>query len=142
MDDLNGQPARVRSRRHIEPLGKLRQTLGDHYRRKRKHYGASWPDQYDPDLLRIFSDEPRYARRDSASKFLRDIRSEMRQLVARGTGAHPYTIDQVLQDMTERCRELKLRLAVPRAQARMQAIVLVTVHTMSCVQRRRHEIPV
>jgi hypothetical protein len=62
--------------------------------------------------------------------------------VARGTGAHPYTIDQVQQDMIERCRELKLRLAVPRRQARMQALVLVTVHTMNCVQGRRHEIPI
>ena len=42
----------------------------------------------------------------------------MRRLVASWTGIYQYTIDQVLEDMIARCRELRLRLAVPEEQAR------------------------
>ena len=41
----------------------------------------------------------------------------VRGIVAEWTGTHAYTIDQVLQDMIDRCRELKLRLATSPAKA-------------------------
>jgi hypothetical protein len=109
---------------------------------KRKRYGAAWPDIYDRELRRIFSNDPRYARRQAASHFLRSIRPRIRTTVAEWTSAHTYTVDQVLQDMIERSRELKLRLALPRNQAKTLAVILLTVHTMNCLHAHRHEIPV
>jgi hypothetical protein len=140
MDEINGSAPRKRSRAHIDPLSASKQTLGQHYRTKRKRYGAAWPDYYDDDLRRLFSDERRYAAQPRASVFLRAIRADVRGEVAGWTGAHSYTVNQVLQDMIERCRELKLRLAVPRAEAKRQAAMLLTVHTMNCLHGRRHEI--
>ena len=131
---------RKRSRAHIDPLSAQKQTLAQYYRRKRKRYGAAWPDYYDDDLRRLFSDDRRFADQPRASVFLRAIRKDIRGEVASWTGAHSYTVNQVLHAMIERCRELKLRLAVPRAEAKAQATILLTVHTMNCLHGRRHEI--
>jgi len=132
----------VRSRVKIEPVSQLKLTLGQYYRKKRTRYGAYWPDSYDRDLRRLFSADSRYAAQPTAAVILRSMRSEIRNTVAEWTGAHPYTIDQVLQDMIARCRELRLRLAVPKREVKSRAFILLTVHTMNCLHGRRQEIPV
>jgi hypothetical protein len=142
MHEIADQPPRVVSRERVDPLSRLSQTLGDYYRRKRRHYGAEASDLYDRDLRRLFSDDRRFAGRPTAASVLRSLRPEIRSTVAEWTGTHAYTIDQVLQDMIERSRELKLRLATPPARAKTQAIILLTVHTMNCLHTRRHEIPI
>src|SRR5688572_32014603 len=38
------------------------------------------------DLHRIFSDDPRHSKRESAASFIRRVRREVRQIVAEGTG--------------------------------------------------------
>jgi len=142
MREIAGKPRRVVSRIKIEPVSQLKSTLRQHYRRKTKRYGAEWPDVYDRDLRRLFSDDRQYADRPAAATFLRSIRTEIRGTVAEWTGAHPYTVDQVLQDMIDHCRRLRLRLARSRGQAKTEAVILLTVHTMNCLLAGRHEIPV
>jgi len=142
MQGVIGRAPVVRSSAKVDPLPRLSMSLTHYYRKKRAHYGASWPDIYDRDLLRLFSGERRYADRPTAAGFLRRIRPKVRGTVAEWTGAHTYTVDQVLQDMIERCRQLKLRLATSPVQAKPQAMILLTVHTMNCLHARRHEIPI
>ena len=134
-------PPRLRSRRQVDPVGRMSQTLGDYYDKKRARYHAPWPEFYDRDLYRLFSDDPRYRDRPTAASFLRSMRAELRESVAEWTGVHPYTIDQVLQDMMERSRELRLRLAVSPRRAKTRAVLLLTVHTMNCLYVGRYEIP-
>ncbi len=95
----------------IDPLPELKKTLREHYERKRNHYGIERPSFYDPDLKRLFSDAPAYADKLSAATFLNRFRKEVRRKVAAWTGEYQYTIDQVLEDMIQRCRQLHLRLA-------------------------------
>ena len=142
MREINGKAPPVNSRIKVDPVSRLPQTLGEYYHKKRQRYGEAWPDIYDPDLRRLFSSERGHAAEPTAASILRSMRAEMRTEVALWTGAHPYTINQVLQDMIERCRELKLRLATPRREVKSQAIIMLTVHTMNCLHGRRHEIPV
>lgn len=141
MKDVAGRPARVRSRRRIEPVGELSMTLRRYYARKRARYAVDWPDFFDRDLRRLFSDEPRYRSRPSAAGFLRAQRTHLLADVAEWTGAHAYTIDQVLKDIVERSRELKLRLAVSERAARRGALMLLTVHTMTFLHTTKREIP-
>ena len=119
----------VRSRRTVEGLATDRRTLREHYRLKKLRYGEGFPEFFDADLFKLFSAEDRYAHRPTAASFLRKLRPELRDAVARWTGAHAYTIDQVLIDMIDRCKELKLRLAVPLGRARTEAMLMVTVRT-------------
>ena len=101
---------------------------------------SSVPKFYDRDLRRLFSDAPEHAGNMSAVQFLSRIRRPVRRLVASWTGIYQYTIDQVFEDMIARCRELKLRLAVPEEQARQEFTVFLTVQTMNYLHSGRHRV--
>jgi hypothetical protein len=124
----------------IEPLRRLRKTLRQHYRTKRRHYGVDYPNFYDRDLRRLFSDAPEFAGGVTAAQFIGRIRKATRRAVAEWTGIYQYTIDQVIEDMIARSRELKLRLAVPEEQARQEFTVLLTVQTMNHLHSGGHRL--
>ena len=63
MEEIRGEKPAVVSREHVEPVRKLRKTLGEHYAKKRDQYGINLPNLYDQHLRRLFSDAPEYARR-------------------------------------------------------------------------------
>ncbi|TVQ53269.1 MAG: hypothetical protein EA377_08250 [Phycisphaerales bacterium] len=140
MRDLAGATPPVRTRRRIEPISELRTTLREHYKAKRLRYGSDWPDVLDRDLYRIFSNDKRYASNPSAASFLRREQRTIREHVSRWTGTYQYTIDQVLRDTIDRCRELKLRLAIDEDEARMQATLMITVQTMNYIHGGHHRI--
>lgn len=135
--------APVRNRRQVDALNTLKQTLGTYYRAKRKHYspGKSYPDVYSADLRRLFSDQPRHARHELASAYLRRNRREIRELVARWTGEYQFTLDHVLDDMISRCRELKLRAVGPERKLRMDFAMLLTVRTIHFLYSRQNWVP-
>jgi len=140
MGEIAEQKPLVTSREHIEPVRATRRTLGEHYEDKRRRYGTEHPDFYDHDLRRLFTDAPEHARAPSASGFLRRIRADLRKDVAYWTGQYQYNIDQVLKEMIERCRELKLRVGRDHEQVRRDALVLLTVQTMNYLHAGHHRV--
>jgi hypothetical protein len=138
MKELKGVAPYVRTRRQVEPLRDLRMTLGEHYEEKRRHYTIHYPDVYDRDLQRIFSAEPTRRRAERASAFLRRNRRAIRRMVARWTGEYQFTLDQVLNDLIGRCRELKLRASGPEQKLRTDFAVFLTVQTMHYLYNRRN----
>ena len=140
MHEIRGTRPKVLSREHVDSLKDLKKTLGEHYQQKRDRYGLDHPKFNDRDLRRMFSDAPEHARNPSAAGFLRRIRGEVRGVVAKGTGEYQYTIDQVLGDMIDRCRELNLRIAKPLWELRREALVMVTVQTMNYLHAGHHRL--
>ncbi len=140
MQEIATRRPLVVSRARIDPISRLRKTLGQHYEEKRRHYGVGEDASYDGDLRRLFSAAPEFHDRPSAARFLGRIRREVRRRVARGTGVYQYTIDQVLGDMIDRCRELGLRVAVPEDQAKLDFTIALTVQTMNHMHRGHHRI--
>jgi hypothetical protein len=140
MTTLRDRTPQVQNADEIDPLRKLRRTLRQHYRNKRRHYGVEYPHFYDRDLRRLFSDAPEYHDRITAAQFIGRIRRPVRRVVSEWTGIYQYTIDQVLEDMIARCRELKLRLTVPEEQARQEFTVLLTVQTMNHLHSGGHRL--
>jgi Putative zinc-binding metallo-peptidase len=140
MQEIAAQRPLVASRARVDPLSRLRKTLREHYEEKRRHYGLDEDVSYDRDLRRLFSSAPEFRDRPSAARFLGRIRREVRRRVAQGTGVYQYTIDQVLGDMIDRCRELRLRVAVSEDQAKLDFTIALTVQTMNYLHRGRHRI--
>jgi putative zinc-binding metallo-peptidase len=138
MQEIADEPPVLRTRRQIEPLSELRGTLRQHYEAKREQYSIHYPDTYDGDLRRLFSDEYRHRHRELASSFLRRNRTEIRRLVSRWTGEYEFTLEQVLKDMIGRCRELRLRAIGPERRLRTEFAVLLTVKTMNFHYSRRN----
>ena len=141
VDELMAELRSVRPRitNHSRPysLTTLRKTLLEHYRAKRERYSPGFTDQWDGDLLRLFSSSPRHADRESAASFLRRNRADIRELVARWTGEYQFTLDQVLKQMIGRCRELELRAVGAERTLRTDFAILLTVHTVNYVYRGR-----
>jgi hypothetical protein len=140
MTTLRQRAARVLNADEVDPLRRIRKSLRQHYRNKRRHYGVEYPHFYDRDLRRLFSDSPEFADRITAAQFIARIRRPVRRVVADWTGIYQYTIDQVLEDMISRCRELKLRLKVSEEQARQEFTVLLTVQTMNHLHSGGHRL--
>jgi hypothetical protein len=140
MRQVAGKPPVNATRRRLEPLERLRTTLGGHYGRKRKHYGLEYPDFYDRDLQRLFSAAPEHASNPRASRFIQRMRRDARRLVAEWTGSYQYTIDQVIEDMITRCSELNLRLKYPEDRTKQDFTILLTVQTMNYLHSGRHRV--
>jgi hypothetical protein len=130
----------VRSVRQLDPVSRLRKTLREHYRRKREHYGLDHPDFYDSDLRNLFSDSSQYAKNPSAARFVQRNRREVRATVASFTDSYQYTIDQLLEKIIERCRELNLRLMDSEESTRTDFLVFLTVQTMNYLHSGRHRV--
>jgi Putative zinc-binding metallo-peptidase len=131
---------KVKSKREVDPLRRLKKTLREHYRRKREHYGVDHPDFYDSDLRNLFSDSPEYAKNLSAARFVRRIRKDVRGRVASFTDSYQYTIDQLLEKVIERCRELNLRLMDSEEETKTDFMVFLTVQTMNYLHSGRHRV--
>ncbi len=140
MTEIGPKRPVVTSRDRIDAVSRLRRTLGEHYRRKRQRYGLDYPNVYDRDLGRLFSDAPEVKGNPSAARLLARIRREVRRTVARWTGEYQYTIDQVLDDIITRCRELRLRLVESDEQTKMEFMILMTVQTMNYLHTGRHRV--
>lgn len=140
MADLADTPPPVSVRMQVEPIRFNRKTLREYFDEKKAWYGVDCPEVYDRDLRRVFSDRPEHTGNPPAAAFLRQIRPELRRLVATGTQAYRYNIDQVLKQMIQRCRVLNLRLRNGQEQTRMDATVLLTVETMKFLHDDLHRI--
>jgi len=127
MAELRDAAPRVRSRAREEPLRSVRNTLREHYRRKRAAYAAEGNSALDGPLARVFAQGGGGARqRARASTFLRRHRAELVQRVAGATGQDRYLLDHVVREMVARCRSQDLRLAATPKDALVDAAVLLT----------------
>jgi hypothetical protein len=130
----------VKSKRVVDPLSRLRKTLGEHYRKKREHYGLDHPDFYDRDLRNLFSDAPAYSKNLPAARFVTKIRKDVRSTVASFTDSYQYTIDQLIEKIVRRCRELNLRLTESEEVTKADFAVFLTVQTMNYLHSGRHRV--
>jgi hypothetical protein len=140
MSRLRGKTPSVRSRRLIDPITEIRRTLQDHYIKRKAKYGKEHPSFYDKDLRVLFSADDAFQKNETAASFLRRRRRVIRSTVSRWTGAYQYTIDQVLDSITQRCVELNLRLTTLEDEAFKQFTVLLTVQTMNYLHSGRHRV--
>ncbi len=126
----------------VDPLPRIRRTLRTHYQRKRSKYRVDFPNFYDRDLRRLFSDTPEHASSVTAAAFLSRIRKQVRRRVARFTGEKQYKIDQVIEKIIRRSQELGLRLAGPEDRAQMDFTALLTAQTVNDLHSGRHRLAI
>lgn len=138
MEEIKDTPPLVNSRAKIDPLSRIKKTLGEHYRERRARYEVEGPHIWDRDLRRLFTGDSGNRNLAPASTFLRRNRSEIRKMVSKWTGEYQYTLDTILEDMIARCREMKLRAAGFSDQIRMDFAVMLTVRTMHYLYNQSH----
>ncbi len=140
MKRIRGQKPVVTSRKRVMPLSSLRQTLAEHYENKRQRYAVDFPHSFDRDLRRLFAEPHLAPRAPRAATLLKRMGTRLRHVVARGTGEHQYTVDQVLRQMVDRVRELKLRVDRPEGQIHHEILVMLTVQVMNYLHAGHHRV--
>jgi len=133
MNEIGSLSPPVNSRRKFEPVSQIKQTLREHYARRRQFYGYGLPTSFDDDLKKLFCQERTGRNRRLAATYLSRHRNEFARLVATRTGEYQYNIQQVLREMIERCRELDLKIpsdSVDAGVLKKKALKMITVHTM------------
>jgi hypothetical protein len=115
MEEAAQKPSVVAPRRRISEAGRLKKTLASYYAARRKLYAEEFPDFYDADLRAIFGNgEPGT---EPAARVMRRIRKPLVASIVRWTGQHKYTVDMLVRQLVDRCRELQL--AAPRDETRL-----------------------
>jgi hypothetical protein len=138
MADYSADKPPVKTRQHVDPVRSMNQTLRSHYAKKRTHYAVDDTNIYDQDLKRLFANGNTIG--PSAAAFLRKIRPSLRRAVAHWTGQYLYTIDQILGEMIDRCRVLKLRLDRGEREVERDALIMLTMQTMNYLHSGHHRV--
>ena len=120
----------------------MSKTLRQHYMEKKNYYGVNIKQFYDQELLRVFSPDPPPGKRRLAATYLQRIGPRLCSACARSTGEHPYIITQILKEMTQRCRELKLYIVDEDDITLMRSAIFLSFLIMNYLHRIRHRVPI
>lgn len=121
MRALEGRRAVRLSREVIEPLAANTRTLREHYRRKQARYELDATRAYDRPLRRVFVTREEYPRGLAASRFLREVRPQLRRLLIRRARMHPYLVNHVMRTAILHARQLDLRVKGSQRAAKREA---------------------
>ena len=110
MRKLAGKPPLVVSRTKISEASRLRSRLESYYKKRRRLYAQDFPDFFDSDLRRLFTDSSAAPSAERAVTFLRRSRKPILDAVSVWTGEPKFTVNRLLRALTQRCAELDLRL--------------------------------
>jgi hypothetical protein len=138
MGELAGRPLPQKRRRRPYELATMDRTLRAHYRIRRERYRVDFSENYDRDLSYVFGvkgEEP-------AESFLRRHRASVRRHVARWTGIHGYTVDEVLKDWIARSRERKLMVRGTSERTLREVVTALTVRAMQYLQSGNYRVAV
>jgi hypothetical protein len=122
MREIAGQRAVRARRKAVEPLAGNRRTLREHYRRKCARYELDMVHAYDRRLLRVFGRASDDASGPAASRFLREVRPQLRRFLVRRARMHPYLVSHALRTATQRARVLDLRLNGGQRDAKREVL--------------------
>jgi hypothetical protein len=117
MTSVSGLRPPVHNRLRIEPIEQNTRTLAQHYRRRlarNRQYRLGLADEL---LRRIFSTDRPHKRAVRAASLLRAYRVSLTTAVARELALEPYSVQQILGMLIERCDTLTLYVRGGRRDA-------------------------
>lgn len=124
INSLAGKPPSIIKSDRSCATSSLRYTLKTYYARKKKTYEEDYPDFYDPDLRKIFSDKSDFFNHELARSFMARHRKMIIDKIALWTGDKKYNCARLLKKLMERCNQLSLRLC----RGEMESIMDVTAY--------------
>lgn len=133
MKQVAGQKPKNGSKAKVDPVHRIHKTLGQHYEERQTLYNVHAPSTFDGDLVKLFATGKRGKGCKTAGAFIQKHRSDMVKAIAKWTGESPHNINQVIREMVERCRALKLYFDGDESEILRDFQLMVTVHTMNYV---------
>ena len=138
MSEIAGEKPLPQKRITVDPINRLRITLGQHYQHKRERYAIDTPTVFDRDLRRVFTAKTDQRAAPLATTVIRRNRGRIVRAVARESGEYPFALDAALDDMA-RTRALNLRAPGPSQKVWRDITAMLTskaVHSHYLTARR------
>ena len=92
---------------------------------------------YDRRLLRVVARRADHPRSVAASRFLREVRPQLRRLLVRRARMHPYLVNHVLRTATQRARQLDLCVRGSQRDAKRQVVSMLERIMLDMLMRDR-----
>ncbi len=126
MKSIAGKPPRHLPKFREREYSGLNMKLKSYFRKKRKLYEESYPDFYDKDLRHLFTDSSEERSDIKAHRYLQSSRARITASVSFWTKEKKYTIDQLMQSLIDRTRELGLFVRREHADLDVQLTAYVS----------------
>jgi len=126
MRSIRGKAPKNQKRFNPAAYSGLNIKLKTYYLRKKKLYEESYPDFYDKDLNILFTADPEQRGDMKAFRYLRKVRPNILKSVAEWTKEKKYTIDQLMENLISRTKELGLYIRKDRTDLDVQTSSYVT----------------
>jgi hypothetical protein len=109
----------------------LKTSLEKYYTKRRREQAEQYPDFFDGDLKRIFTDDPALSKREhGAANFMKRHRKEIIDSVSYWTGERKFTINALVRRLIGRCEQLGLKVSRNEAHVTLEvASYLATLVT-------------
>ena len=134
---ISRKPLPVKKGKKYWHFRTVRSTLENHYRRKRKLREEDFPDFHDGNLRRIFqsppADVPKKKNSKAAAAFLKKSRRGIIKEVSLWTGEKKYVINDLLNDMIRRCRDLGLQVGDEESLVMLRTVSYITTLVMNYI---------
>jgi len=140
MKEIKKQPPYVTRTEQPGDITKSRKKLKTFYKEKREALGLEKPFYLEPLLVRLFSAEKEFKKKKKAYQFIKDEKPLIREKVARWTGQYKYTIDLMLNEVIQSCKEKKLHLIKSERETRLDLVGMLTAQTLNYINSGHHKI--
>lgn len=128
--EVREKEPRVKNGKLICNVSRMKTTLGKHYVRKKREHAEEYPDFYDTDLRKIFTDRKPVAKKEevevSAKRFMLKERKSIVDSVSRWTGEKKFTIDELVKRLANRCGEIDLVLQDSLEVSKVQTVAYLS----------------
>ncbi|UCC94615.1 MAG: hypothetical protein JSW40_07330 [Candidatus Omnitrophota bacterium] len=116
----------------------LKITLKNYYKKKRQFYAEDFPDFHDSNLKRIFIvREKKYKNMPFASDLIKKYKKNIVESVSIWTGEKKYIINDLLETIIDRCRDLKLIFTGQEETAMLEISTYITTLIMNYIHTGR-----
>ncbi len=136
MEKIQGQKPKVVSRRKVDPVHRIDVTLREHYQQRQQFYSLGATSVFDAELKKLFCTTSEPHQNKTAASYLRKNKVDFCKALGKWSGEYQHNIVQVVREMTERCRVLKLFLPVDDQDLKQECLMMMTVQTMNYLKRR------
>ena len=136
MEKIKGQKPKVVSRAKVDPVHRINVTLREHYQQRQQYYSLGAASVFDVELKKLFCTASEPHQNQTAASYLRKNKVGFCKALGKWSGEYQHNIVQVVREMTERCRVLKLFLPVDDENLKQECLMMMTVQTMNYLKRR------
>ncbi|MFH2138665.1 MAG: hypothetical protein ABII88_09170 [Candidatus Omnitrophota bacterium] len=132
MSEIKDAQPKIKQGRKYWQASRLKTSLSNYYKKKRHFYAEDFPDFHDVNLRRIFTEKAEDVKSPAlAYELIKKFRRYIIISVYTWTGEKKYLIDDLLQTLITRCKELKLVFADPEAVAVLRISTYVATLIMN-----------